>query len=303
MNSISGSGELILVVDDSPETLGMLNDALDKSGMTILVALDGKQALNIANKMMPDIILLDALMPYMDGFETCIELKKNVRLEKIPVIFMTGLSDTDSIVKGFEAGGVDYLTKPINPIELIARMKVHLTNSRLTVDTENALETAGQNVFTVDQGGNILWTTPFVRNFLSQLHETDALAQADFKDSIAQWLKRSPSEGNKIKLKSGTDIAFITLSKHDNALLRLIDENQMDENDILHAAFPITKREAEVLSWIAKGKTNREIALILDMSPRTVNKHLEQIYKKIGVDNRTSAAGMALDKLQIKKGF
>ncbi|WP_188149938.1 response regulator, partial [Teredinibacter waterburyi] len=96
MKTLQDDTRLILIVDDSPDTLGMLNDALENTGMTTLVALDGNQAITIAQKLTPDVILLDAIMPIIDGFETCEKLKSNPALRNIPVIFMTGLSDTES---------------------------------------------------------------------------------------------------------------------------------------------------------------------------------------------------------------
>ena len=143
MVNIHQDDNLILVVDDSPDTLGMLNQAIEKANMTTLVALEGAQAIAIAKKTHPDFILLDAVMPNMDGFETCRRLKEDAELMDIPVVFMTGLSDTESIVKGFEVGGVDYLTKPINPQELIARINVHLMNARKTQSVQTALDTSG----------------------------------------------------------------------------------------------------------------------------------------------------------------
>ena len=143
--------DTVLVVDDSPDALSMINDALEAEGMDVLVALEGKQALTIAKRIRPDVILLDAVMPVMDGFETCRQLKQNADLADIPVIFMTGLSDTDDIVRGLEVGGVDYLVKPINPTELLARMKVHLSNARLTKSAQSALDSTGQHLFTADE--------------------------------------------------------------------------------------------------------------------------------------------------------
>ena len=154
------SSDLVLVVDDSPDTVGMLNDTLERAGMTTLVALEGGQAINIARKMMPDIILLDAMMPVMDGFEVCKKLKSDTELKSTPVIFMTGLKDTESVVKGFEAGGVDYVTKPISTEELVARVRVHLANARLTQSAQSALDATGQFMFAVNSQGKILWSTP-----------------------------------------------------------------------------------------------------------------------------------------------
>jgi PleD family two-component response regulator len=103
--------DIVLVVDDSPETLRLLTDALEEAGMTVLVARAGEHALSIVEKVVPDVVLMDALMPGTDGFATCRKLKQNRALAHVPIIFMTGLSDTEHIIKGLEAGGVDYITK------------------------------------------------------------------------------------------------------------------------------------------------------------------------------------------------
>src|ERR1700742_1655932 len=117
---------IVLVVDDSPDTLGLLTEAIEEAGMTVLVAREGEDALAIVEKVTPDIILMDAVMPGTDGFAACRKLKQNKATAHVPVIFMTGLSDTDHIIEGLEAGGVDYVTKPIVPGELLARMRVHI---------------------------------------------------------------------------------------------------------------------------------------------------------------------------------
>ena len=105
--------DVALIVDDSPETLRLLTDALDGAGMTVMVALDGASAMRIVDQITPDIVLLDAVMPGLDGFETCRRLKRDAGLDHVPIIFMTGLAETEHIVRGLEAGGVDYVTKPI----------------------------------------------------------------------------------------------------------------------------------------------------------------------------------------------
>lgn len=298
--TFQNSHDLVLVVDDSPETLGMLNDALEQAGMTTLVALEGRQALNIARKMAPDVILLDAMMPNMDGFETCEFLKRDLELKNIPVIFMTGLADTASIVKGFAAGGVDYVTKPINPLELIARIKVHLNNARTTLSAQTALDSAGQNLCAVNIRGELRWATPLVNQYLDRLFP-GGWEQPQLAEPLSQWLQRAPPEGAQLRINAaGTLLKWVLVgaASGDEFLLRLISEGQPDESDLLKRRFGVTQREAEVLLWVARGKTNREIGQILELSPRTVNKHLEQIFKKIGVENRTSAATLAVGVLQ-----
>ncbi|PLU67080.1 DNA-binding response regulator, partial [Sinorhizobium medicae] len=106
--------DIVLLVDDSPEALGFLTEALEQSGFSVLIATSGNAALNIADRITPDIILLDAVMPGMDGFDTCARLKANASVAQVPVVFMTGLTETEHVVRALESGGVDYLTKPIN---------------------------------------------------------------------------------------------------------------------------------------------------------------------------------------------
>ncbi len=116
----------ILIVDDNPTNLAVIVDYLEESGLNILVSQDGESSLKRAKYAQPGIILLDILMPGIDGYETCRRLKKEPATKDIPVIFMTALSSTDDKVKGFEVGAVDYVTKPIQPEEVLARIKLHL---------------------------------------------------------------------------------------------------------------------------------------------------------------------------------
>ena len=112
----------ILIVDDVPANLAVLHDALEQDGYVVRVATDGRQALSSTQIEPPDLILLDARMPGIDGFETCLRLKQDLVTRHIPVIFMTGLSESDHVVRGFECGGADYVTKPIRPQEVRGRI-------------------------------------------------------------------------------------------------------------------------------------------------------------------------------------
>ena len=147
---------IVLVVDDSPDTLSVLTDAIEEAGMTVLVARDGEGALAIAERVTPDVVLMDAVMPGTDGFETCRRLKQNKTLAHVPVIFMTGLSDSDHIIEGLEAGGVDYVTKPIVPGELLARIRVHLANARMAHSARAALDVFGRFLLAASLAGRVL---------------------------------------------------------------------------------------------------------------------------------------------------
>ena len=122
--------DVVLIVDDVPDNLSVLHDALDESGYTVLVATNGEAAIQRAAQALPDIVLLDAVMPGMDGFEVARRLKARPDTAHIPIVFMTGLTDTEHVVRAFQAGGVDYVTKPIRAKEVLARMAVHVQGAR-----------------------------------------------------------------------------------------------------------------------------------------------------------------------------
>ena len=303
MNLASGQArDIVLVVDDSPDTLKMVTHAFEDAGMTVLVALEGRQALAMLEKVTPDVILMDAVMPGIDGFETCRRLKGNSALTHVPVIFMTGLSETEDIVKGLEAGGVDYVTKPIVPDELLARIRVHLGNARRALGASTALDTLGRYLLAANRLGQILWCTPQAARLLTTAFRQFSGAGFGLPHEVQEWLGRgrvSAGGSDAINLiGDATDdklrLSYIGQIGPDEILLRLAEGEVSDDKTALKAKLNLTTREAEVLLWIARGKSNRDIGEILSLSPRTVNKHLEQVYAKLGVENRTSAAALAM---------
>lgn len=287
--------DLVLVVDDSPGTLGLLTDAIEEAGLTVLVAVAGTAALSLVGKIIPDVVLMDAVMPGMDGFETCRRLKETPGVAHVPVIFMTGLSETEHIVRGFEAGGVDYLTKPIDPAELVARIRVHLANARLAHSARAALDATGRFLMAVDGNGHLLWATPQAARLLAGADRLD--------DRVGTWLaQRRQGLGPHSMVLDGNEprieVTFVGHTGPSEALLQLREVDRTPPEAVLHRELGITLREAEVLLWLARGKANKDIAEILALSPRTVNKHLEQVYHKLGVENRTSAATLAIRVLE-----
>jgi CheY-like chemotaxis protein len=144
--------ETVFVVDDVPANLGVLFDALEISGFKILIDTDGKSAIEAIGQVIPDIILLDVMMPGMDGFETCRMLKSNPNTRDIPVIFMTALNEVIDEVKGLELGAVDYIIKPFRVEIVLARIRTHLTlrNLQKSLEKKNAeLQDALDNVETL----------------------------------------------------------------------------------------------------------------------------------------------------------
>ena len=291
--------DTVLVVDDTPDTLGFLTEALERAGLTALVATGGAQALALVGRVVPDLILLDAVMPGMDGFECCRRLKAGPAAH-VPVIFMTALSDTEHVVAGLGAGGVDYVTKPIRLDELLARIRVHLGNARAAQSARAALDTSGSSLVALAPDGAVLWSTP----------QAAALLRAAPAGEVAATLPA----GLAARLLAGRDapepvltpgerggaslsFAFVGAVGAGELLFRLSRHDPRGGEEVLKARFPLTAREAEVLLWLARGKSNRDIAAILDLAPRTVNKHLETVFAKLGVENRASAAVLAVRAL------
>ncbi|MGX9416041.1 response regulator [Vibrio sp. WJH972] len=298
MSIIPSNNIIVLVVDDSPESLGMLNATLNQAGLTVLVALSGQQALSIVERVQPDVILLDAMMPEMDGFETCIKLKE--QLPATPIIFMTGLDDSKHVIQGFESGGTDYITKPVVPDEVLARIRVHSQSAQLAKSAQAALDYAGQYIFCVSNNGNLEWATPHAQELLNELGEDSSDTWQTIQQDIALWLMQTP-ESTPLILKQFTPNLEAHYAGNYNSLhslVRISTPKKTGSEQDLQAALGLTKRESQVLYWLSFGKTNWEIAQILEMSPRTVNKHLEQVYKKLNVDNRTAAASVSIRILE-----
>jgi len=131
--------DAILVVDDQPANLKVLLSFLQSHSFQIYIADSGLRALNILSKVTPDLVLLDVMMPDIDGFETCRRIKADERLASIPVIFMTALDSVEDKMAGFSAGGVDYITKPFQQMEVLARIKTHITLRKRERELEQAL--------------------------------------------------------------------------------------------------------------------------------------------------------------------
>ena len=146
--------DTILVVDDIPANLNLLFNALEEAGYKVFIVTSGEEALASVVRQPPDLILLDVMMPGIDGFETCRRLKLDGATKDIPVIFMTALGDTVDEVKGFEMGAVDYLTKPVQLERALVRLKTHLALRKLQKELQEKnvqLEEALANVKTLQQ--------------------------------------------------------------------------------------------------------------------------------------------------------
>ncbi len=143
------TGMEILIVDDTPENIDVLRKAIESQGLKISFALDGQAALELVKDCMPDLILLDIMMPKMDGFETCRRLKDNPDTYDIPVIFLSAKTETDDVVKGFKLGALDYITKPFKHDEVCARVQTHLQlvlAHKYLISTQRQLEAKNKHL-------------------------------------------------------------------------------------------------------------------------------------------------------------
>jgi DNA-binding response OmpR family regulator/DNA-binding CsgD family transcriptional regulator len=297
--------EVVLIVDDVPDNLSVLHDALDESGYTVLVATGGEAALQRASQALPDIVLLDAMMPGIDGFEVAKRLKASALTAHIPIIFMTGLTETEHLVAALEAGGVDYVTKPIKPKEVLARMGVHMQGARQARQTRNALDAFGYASITVRASdGKLMWQTPLARDLLMTYYGTSA---PEAPQPVIAWLRRHLKEAEQQieppKLTAELGARRLTFRLHqqtgdDDWLIVMREVSDTAVIEAMSLSFKLTAREAEVLYWVVKGKINRDIADIVGSSPATVKKHLERVFAKLGVETRTSAAAMAMNRIR-----
>ncbi|WP_164155974.1 response regulator transcription factor [Sandarakinorhabdus rubra] len=285
----------ILVVDDAPDSLRFLTDALEGEGYDVRIARDGAAALSSLAAELPDLVLMDAVMPGLDGFETTRRIKADPALARVPVIFMTGLSETENVLDGLAAGGVDYVKKPIVLAELLARLRVHLSNARIAAGAQGALDASNRPLVALDASGRILWTTPrsatiLTARFAAGVGDRLPPALAGQLMRLGEGRVRQDFPGGQVEFAA---VATVGEERH----FRITETLEGAEEKLLAQRHGLTEREAEVLLWISRGKANREISEILGISPRTVNKHLEQIFEKMGIENRASAAAAAVKTL------
>jgi DNA-binding NarL/FixJ family response regulator len=273
-------------------------------------------------------------MPGMDGFEVARQLKANPATAAIPIVFMTGLTETEHLEAALEAGGVDYVTKPVKPREVMARMGVHINTAKKAREgalerhqARNALDAFGYATITVrERDGRLMWQTVLARELLERYcGPPTGFAPPE----VLQWLQRNipanqaveahlasniqPQEPPRLTLDRGPRRLTFRLHRHTGDgdiepngeggdwLIVMQETNDASVIEALVQAFGLTAREAEVLYWVVQGKINRDIADIVGASPATVKKHLERILPKLGVETRTAAAAMAINRVRLLK--
>lgn len=286
----------VLLVDDDPDAQKMLRAGLEDAGIQVRSARNGEEALTLLGASKPDAVLLDVMMPGIDGFATCTRIRETE--ENLPVIFMTGLGETEHIVRGFAVGGTDYVTKPVSIPVVVARIQSHTRVSRLVRSTREVLDAMETAMLAHDTSGTLLWYNTAARRLFRSLGcEEEPNEGMHLPDAMIR--PASPETPCIVAYGTG-EVEIRRVTEDDKGIvictLRSTHTNQAPE----WKPPKITDRESEVLLWVARGKTNRDIGEILGMSPRTVNKHLEHIFEKLGVETRTAAAAAA-QRLNMQK--
>lgn len=298
----------VMIVDDTPANLAVLSDALQENGYRVLVATDGYSALEQLGYIKPDLILLDGMMPGIDGFETCRRIKSDPQTANIPVLFMTALGDLDDLLRGFDEGAIDYIVKPFRTEEVLARVAAHINQARITGRVEEALAIGGLNALAINALGEITWITPAATELLASASGNSRDSRADnptqpelpplLHDFALSYIRGQHAA--PLRFQHGQLAAKISECVWPGEFLLLLQNVSSEPSqETLRSELGLTAREAEVMMWIARGKTNRDIGEILGSSPRTVNKHLEHIFEKLGVSTRSAAVSMAM---QVGKG-
>lgn len=301
----------VLLVDDVPGNLDLLIDTLREAGHEIRVAESGERALKQLPHVNPDIILLDVMLPGLSGFETCARLKAEERWRDVPVLFVTALADVAEKVRGFEAGGVDYLTKPFHPQEVLARVTAHLQlvelrrellrkNAALEEEMALRLEAERQLHHSLDRallvvtaGGRIAFRSRSAAQLLARVFP-DAPAE-QVPAELAAWVKGGEPRPAEVRPQVRARL-FAEPGRGESYVLLLEDLAWQPKVGKL-ISLGLTPREAEVLFWFVEGKAAPEIAVIMGVSNNTARKHAQSVLEKLGVENRMAAVRIALERL------
>lgn len=283
---------MILIVDDQPANLKVLFRFLTEQDLNVHILESGEQALEQLTHFLPDIILLDVMMPGMDGFTLCRKIKADKRTAAIPVIFLSALDDVQDKITGFEAGGVDYITKPFQKAEVLARLSTQLALQRAFTEIKtlsNSLEDRVQERTHELQKSNLQLQQKrreIEKNNIAMrvLLDQHQMARDELEDHMAARLQKLVFPYLELLRQDMTS----TQQKEYLAIIRA-HLNSMTEPFTKKLANPLwhlTPREVLVADLVKQGRTTRDIAQILKISPRTAERYRNTIRKKIGLTNK-----------------
>ena len=267
----------ILIVDDDPFGIIQLQALLKNSGYKLITASDGASAIEIVKRDSPDIILLDIIMPHMDGYETCRRLKKNEYSDSIPIIFLSGFNSTEEKINAFEAGGVDYITKPFSEKEVLVRLQTHLTLHRVNMHLVHELENRDEEL--QNQESKVQNTSTALKVLLSAIEEE--------KKELAE---RIQFKAEKLILPKILEIAEEKNPEKKEALLDSIVYifQELTKPFVpggLELGKTLSPTELQIVNLIKQGKASKEISDICNISVSTIASHRKMIRKKLNITN------------------
>jgi DNA-binding response OmpR family regulator/DNA-binding CsgD family transcriptional regulator len=297
----------VLVVDDTPANLGVVLELLGTAGLRVLLAESGPRALELLAQQPIDLVLLDVVMPGMDGFATFAQVRADPARMDIPILFMTAIDDPTQKVRALEGGAVDYISKPLHPPEVLARVRTHLElraarralvaqNERLEAEValrldaeEQLAQSLDRALLVVDRQDRLVFITRRASNLLHKHLSAPPAGQ----------LPAELKEAERFTSPAGVLLVHRFAERNNDALtVYFLNEEHAPPGPTELIQLGITPRQAEVLYWIAQGKTNAEIGIILGTSPRTIHKHVEMLFERLGVENRAGAIATAARILQ-----
>jgi DNA-binding response OmpR family regulator len=257
----------ILIVDDIPSNIRLMVSILDEHGYSVSYAQSGKDAIKLCEKTSFDLILLDIMMPGMDGFEVCVEIKAMPTYEEIPIIFLTARTDQGSILKGFEKGGVDYVTKPFNEKELLVRIRTHLELKH----TRDALETelSFKKKIMTENALYITRRTELSNAIIKDLRLINVETQNQYSDTILSAIAKLR---NLIKGQEWKEFE-----------VRFEEEHSKFRETLTLMHPDLTPNEIKLCSFLRLNMSSKEISEITQQSVRALETARSRMRKKIGL--------------------
>ena len=316
----------VLIVDDNPDNLGLLFETLQQTSYKVLLAQDGLGALEQATNLKPDIILLDINMSGMNGFETCRRFKANPQLADIPIIFLTVSTETSDKVRGFDVGGVDYLTKPVNVTELLARLNTHLTlrNLQQQLSHQNQQLTSQTQQYAselqVEQDKRRLYQRER-HDLMDNMQEQNKSIQQLSAQIITEHQQSNHILAHVLQNEVDTKLASVqatlsqleqqpaqdTLAEQLNDSVALLNQTRQNIKQVIqrlsdtassdiwsNPLMVLSDREREVLRLVAQGHSNQDIATQFGISDKTVRVYRSRIMQKLEIDNVPSLIKFAI---------
>jgi len=298
----------VLVVDDNPNNLKVVLRHFEAYSFEVYTALNGETGLERARKVRPDLILLDVQMPGIDGFEVCKRLKANPQTAGIPVIFMTALTETRDKVRGFEVGGVDYVTKPLEATELMARVQtqLQLRAARTGLEARVAERTAEINKLLEmvrvqseqlrEQAQSLIQTQEAREQALAGTVQEQVADRLDVMRGHLEQARGFLSDASPARAHLEQALAQLDPARQGAEAIGG-DLGRAPARDSLRQSLllQLSTREYEVLQMTAEGKSNKAISYTLEIAPSTVSTYRNRIMEKLGVEDVAGLIRLAVE--------